>query len=177
MEIHSLYNTIYGGGSHKFEDEVSEDEGSDNEEHLQEIIPIRSDDILDKSAVIVLHEAHLVSRSLYQSELLRFGSGRLLELEVLGSHRNVHLVGDLEIRYCLSEDRLPSSCFIIEIKQGVAGIPALFVFIGAGKGHGVGMCQAGAIDLAYSGNDYLTILKHYFGHFKVVTRWPMTKFD
>lgn len=35
--------------------------------------------LLDPSAVIILHEAHLVSRSLHQSELLRFGSGRLLE--------------------------------------------------------------------------------------------------
>ena len=109
--------------------------------------------------------------------LLRGGSGRLLELEVLGSHRNVHLVGDLEIRYCLAEDRLPSSCFIIEAKPGVDNIPAQFVFIGAGKGHGVGMCQAGAIDLAHNGKDYITILKHYFGNFRVVTRWPLTKFD
>ena len=97
-----------------------------------------------------------------------------MELEILGSHRNVHLVGDQEIRSCLSEDRLPSSCFIIETKPGVDGTPAQFVFIGAGKGHGVGLCRAGAIDMAYNGKDHLEILKHYFGQFKVVTRWPMS---
>lgn len=74
FELHSLYNTIYGGSSNK----INLDKDP-NEEDLQDVIPIRSDDTIDEAAVIILHEAHLVSRSLHQSDLLRFGTGRLLE--------------------------------------------------------------------------------------------------
>lgn len=79
IELQSLFNTIYGGGPKSLEIENAEQEDRQFEEQLQEVIPIRSDDSLDQSSVIILHEAHLVSRSLHQSELLRFGSGRLLE--------------------------------------------------------------------------------------------------
>jgi hypothetical protein len=79
VELQSLFNTIYGGAPKTLEIENVEQEDKQYEEQLQEVIPIRSDDSIDQSAVIILHEAHLVSRSLHQSELLRFGSGRLLE--------------------------------------------------------------------------------------------------
>ena len=102
--------------------------------------------------------------------LLRGGSGRLLELEVLCSHRNVHLIGDHEIRSCLAEDMLPSSYFIIEAKPGVNGTAAQFIFIGAGKGHGVGLCQAGAIAMAHDGFDSMKIIEHYFGQVNLVSR-------
>lgn len=79
VELQSLFNTIYGGAPRTLEIENVDQEDRQYEEQLQEVIPIRSDDTIDPSAVIILHEAHLVSRSLHQSELLRFGSGRLLE--------------------------------------------------------------------------------------------------
>lgn len=79
VELQSLFNTIYGGAPKTLETENVEQEDKQYEEQLQEVIPIRSDDSIDHSAVVILHEAHLVSRSLHQSELLRFGSGRLLE--------------------------------------------------------------------------------------------------
>lgn len=79
VELQSLFNTIYGGAPKTLEIENVEQDDKQYEEQLQEVIPIRSDDTIDQSAVIILHEAHLVSRSLHQSELLRFGSGRLLE--------------------------------------------------------------------------------------------------
>lgn len=37
-----------------------------------------------------------------------------------------------------------------------------FVFTGRGLGHGVGMCQEGAINMAQKGYTYKQILKHYF---------------
>lgn len=37
-----------------------------------------------------------------------------------------------------------------------------FVFEGAGWGHGVGMCQSGAVAQAIAGRDYAVILEHYF---------------
>jgi stage II sporulation protein D len=37
-----------------------------------------------------------------------------------------------------------------------------WVFRGGGWGHGVGMCQTGAIGRAEAGHDYRAILRHYF---------------
>ena len=39
---------------------------------------------------------------------------------------------------------------------------AAWVFEGAGFGHGVGMCQTGAIGMAEAGHDYRAILEHYY---------------
>lgn len=97
----SLFNTIYGGKSETKEEKNSEAEernDQDNED-LLEVIPIKSDDLLDDRAVIILQEAHLVSRSLHQSELLRFGSGRLLEdliqfLALTSTNRKLVCIGD-----------------------------------------------------------------------------------
>ena len=38
-----------------------------------------------------------------------------------------------------------------------------WIFRGGGWGHGVGMCQIGAIGRAEAGQDYRAILRHYFG--------------
>lgn len=78
----SLYTTIYGGPSQLKEEKNAASKNEDNsqeDEVLLEEIPIRSADLLDDKAIIILQDAHLVSRSLHQSELLRFGSGRLME--------------------------------------------------------------------------------------------------
>jgi stage II sporulation protein D len=37
-----------------------------------------------------------------------------------------------------------------------------FIFSGKGWGHGVGLCQVGAYGMAVRGEDYATILKHYY---------------
>src|SRR5690606_10696901 len=63
IQLQSLYNTIYGGAPKSLNiEEAAETEEKQFEEQLQEVIPIRSDDSVDESAVIILHEAHLVSR-------------------------------------------------------------------------------------------------------------------
>ena len=79
IQLQSLYNTIYGGTARSIERDDTKDDESISAEHNQEIVPIRSDEFLDEAAVVILHEAHLVNRSLHQSELLKFGSGRLLD--------------------------------------------------------------------------------------------------
>jgi len=99
IELQSLFNTIYGGSPKTLETNNLEQEDKQYEEELQVVIPIRSDDSIDHSAVIILHEAHLVSRSLHQSELLRFGSGRLLEdllkfLNLEKTKRKLICIGD-----------------------------------------------------------------------------------
>ena len=73
------------------------------------------------------------------------------------------LTGDLEIRRFF--DNLKSSAFIAEIKytRNERGtVPGLILLWGAGFGHGEGMCQQGAAEMAEEGFNYREILKHYY---------------
>jgi hypothetical protein len=97
-EVNSIYKTIYGGITQSDEDEVEKDDENEDSK-LLEIIPIKSNEYIDENALIILHEAHLINRSLNQSDLLRFGSGRLLEdvfkfLNLEKSNRKVICIGD-----------------------------------------------------------------------------------
>lgn len=89
-------------------------------------------------------------------------SGRLIEIEVLGSRRNLRIKRELRIRRALSKGALESSCFIVDVVQDSSGLPVEFVFSGAGWGHGVGMCQCGAAHLALDGKTSEDIFKFYF---------------
>ena len=89
-------------------------------------------------------------------------SGRIVRLEIRGTERSVVIGKELEIRRTLSETHLYSSAFVVE-KGGVCnGIPASFRLIGAGWGHGVGLCQIGAAVMGAQGFDYRQILMHYY---------------
>jgi len=92
----------------------------------------------------------------------RGNSGRLIEVEILGSRKNIRIKREHNIRHALSERWLNSSCFVIEIDVGSDGIPLNFSFIGAGTGHGVGLCQTGATVMALKGESYKKILGHYY---------------
>lgn len=97
-EVNSIYKAIYGGNNQTNNEE--EDEKEENaESKLLQIIPIKSNEYIDENALIILHEAHLINRSLNQSDLLRFGSGRLLEdvfkfLNLEKSNIKVICIGD-----------------------------------------------------------------------------------
>ncbi len=88
--------------------------------------------------------------------LKRGPSGRVLALEIFDSNENSLMILRLDnIRRTLRE--LPSTLFVVnELKEGV------WEFDGGGFGHGVGMSQAGAIELAYKGWDFQKILQHYY---------------
>ncbi len=77
IETEGIYSIIYGGSDIEGQNENPDTE--EQEEELLEVIPLKSSKDIDEKALIIIAEAHLVSRSLSQSELLRFGSGRLLE--------------------------------------------------------------------------------------------------
>ncbi|MBQ7869169.1 MAG: hypothetical protein IJ355_02390 [Prevotella sp.] len=89
IEASSLYSFIYKGN------ETSEDEG---DEKTIQVIPIHSDTWLDERALLIVYDAHLVSRSLSQTDLLRFGTGRLLEDFIAfanpASKRKIVFIGD-----------------------------------------------------------------------------------
>lgn len=108
IETNGIYSIIYGG-SHNIETQNDENEDNNSDEELLEVIPLKSSDFIDEKAVIIVHEAYLVNRSLNQSELLRFGTGRLLEdiIKFLNpdSNRKIIFVGDpYSLTYGKNED-------------------------------------------------------------------------
>ncbi len=89
-------------------------------------------------------------------------SGRLMELEIQGTRRNLRIQRELNIRRILSTSYLYSACFNIHVEHGSDGRPINFILKGAGFGHGVGMCQVGAGVMAAKDKDFKDILMHYY---------------
>ncbi len=81
-------------------------------------------------------------------------SGRIKVLTIAGTKGSADVIGDLRIRRLLGG--LKSSLF--EVKRD----GDTFVFDGAGFGHGVGMCQLGAMGMAEAGRTHAQILAHYY---------------
>ena len=92
-------------------------------------------------------------------------SGRLIQLKVVGSKRTMLLGKELEIRRTFSASHLYSSAFVIE--KTVDG----FELIGAGWGHGVGLCQIGAAVMGEQGYDYEAILSHYYPNTELINQY------
>ncbi|MFZ1518016.1 MAG: SpoIID/LytB domain-containing protein, partial [Ignavibacteriaceae bacterium] len=92
--------------------------------------------------------------------LERGNSGRIIKARFLGSKDSLDLNSELEIRK-IKKPPFRSSCFIFD-KIITSDNSVLYRFNGAGWGHGVGMCQSGAIARAFSGQNFYQILKHYF---------------
>jgi stage II sporulation protein D len=92
----------------------------------------------------------------------RGASGRIVRLRIVGERETMVIGKELEIRRALSLSHLYSSAFVVE-SEGLAGCaPAAFTLIGAGWGHGVGLCQIGAALMAERGYDFRRILEHYY---------------
>ncbi|WP_010665645.1 SpoIID/LytB domain-containing protein [Marinilabilia salmonicolor] len=89
-------------------------------------------------------------------------SGRLIRLKIVGTKGELTIGKELEIRKALSESHLYSSAFVVEKEAGEGGLPKSFTLIGAGWGHGVGLCQIGAAVMGAKGYSYQEILTHYF---------------
>ncbi len=90
-------------------------------------------------------------------------SGRLWKLKIVGTKKTLTIGKELEIRRTLSPSHLYSSAFVVEKGETNAdGVPSSFTLIGAGWGHGVGLCQIGAAVMGEKGYKYDEILKHYF---------------
>ena len=87
------------------------------------------------------------------------------EIEVITSKGSKNLRGDLTIRNYF--DHLRSSAFKIEKKLSAKGQPLMLFFWGAGFGHGAGMCQDGAVDMAQNGYSWRQIINHYFPNTKI----------
>jgi SpoIID/LytB domain protein len=87
-------------------------------------------------------------------------SGRAKVLLVSGEKGATQVRGELNIRRMFR--MLNSSMFEVSAERGSEGAITGWAFKGGGWGHGVGMCQTGAIGRAEAGQDYRAILRHYF---------------
>lgn len=95
--------------------------------------------------------------------LKRGPSGRIYELEIVGTKHRMVVGKELEIRKWLSRSHLYSSAFDVErVSAGDANQQQDFMLRGRGWGHGVGLCQIGAAVMADQGFTYTQILAHYF---------------
>lgn len=94
----------------------------------------------------------------------RTKSGRVGTLKIATDRGNYVLRGN-DIRYVLRApggDILNSTAFTAQVTTGRDGAITQLVLRGTGYGHGVGMCQWGAIGRARAGQDFRTILRAYY---------------
>jgi SpoIID/LytB domain protein len=109
---------------------------------------------LDAARARELGEALGVGRIRDLRVLARGASGRARTVRVEGERGAVELGPELRIRRALGD--LPSAMFVVD-RDGDA-----LVLSGGGWGHGVGLCQWGAVGRAMSGQGYAEILRAYF---------------
>lgn len=87
-------------------------------------------------------------------------SGRARLLQISGEEGATTIRGELNIRRTFA--MLNSAMFELKAERDPKGRPVTWIFTGGGWGHGVGMCQTGAIGRAEAGQTYRQILEHYF---------------
>lgn len=97
--------------------------------------------------------------------LARGKSGRATHVRLHGPRATFDLHGELRIRRALGD--LRSSLFIVDAPDRFGR----FVLHGGGHGHGVGMCQHGAMGMARAGKDWKSILRHYYRGAELVELW------
>jgi stage II sporulation protein D len=95
----------------------------------------------------------------------RSRSRRVRILEVITPDNAYKIFGD-SIRLVIrrpneQESILLSTLFDVDV-QREQGYAKTVVFYGGGSGHGVGMCQMGAIGMAKAGRDFKQILTRYY---------------
>ena len=87
-------------------------------------------------------------------------SGRVITLRLTGTEGQAEVERELNVRRLF--DGLRSGLFTVDVDRNGQGHIQTFHFRGAGFGHGVGMCQTGAIGMADQGHDHRDILQHYY---------------
>jgi SpoIID/LytB domain protein len=90
----------------------------------------------------------------------RGASGRVVRMKLVGETGTKEVRGELEVRRALGG--LKSALFVLDAVRDPSGRLESLAAAGGGHGHGVGMCQLGAVGMAEAGAGYAEILKHYF---------------
>lgn len=91
-------------------------------------------------------------------------SGRVGKIRLRSLAGEEEWVEGLAVRWVLD---LPETWFTAERLQGAGRAPG-WRFRGRGWGHGVGLCQVGAVGMARRGHDYRSILQHYYRGAQIV---------
>ena len=94
----------------------------------------------------------------------RTPSGRVRSL-VIETDRGRYTLRANDIRFVLrssSGEILNSTYFSVESERGARGSLGRLIVRGSGYGHGIGMCQWGAIGRARAGQDFREILRTYY---------------
>ena len=103
--------------------------------------------------------------------LKRGASGRITKLEISGkkndSLHKLVLYNEYDIRDALHPKFLYSSAFIINANSNTLSDVEKITLSGGGWGHGVGLCQIGALGMSLNGKSSKEILKHYFSSIKI----------
>lgn len=94
--------------------------------------------------------------------LKRGFSGRIYKARLIFEKGKVEVTGELELRQ-LFKPSLRSANFYVQRKGDQITIS------GAGWGHGVGMCQTGAVAQAKRGIDFESILRHYYSRAELLS--------
>ncbi len=100
----------------------------------------------------------------------RTPSGRAEALRVVADGRTYLVAPPDSIRRVLRPETgalLNSSLFVLDVTREGGAVSALEAH-GGGWGHGIGMCQMGAIGRARAGHDYRRILRTYYRDTEVV---------
>ncbi len=120
-----------------------------------------NDDLIDKlfSAKLINTKNILIENLKVKS---RFESGRINELEInysqSGTNKKKSIFGN-NIRSII---RNSNNGILYSSNFKVTQTDDKIIIEGKGYGHGVGLCQWGAIGLSKKGNNYKDILSHYF---------------
>ncbi len=106
-------------------------------------------------------ERGLGARVVRLEVLRRDSSGRWLEVELVGDARSQRLRFE-ELRRELGREKLRSAR-ILDTWPGLGEhLSGGLLFRGAGRGHGAGLCQLGALEFARRGWSAERILQHYY---------------
>ncbi len=81
--------------------------------------------------------------------------------------RTLTLTSEYEIRRHLAQHFLFSSALVFEPPGKQEQPPDSFTLLGAGWGHGVGLCQIGALGMSLTGRSMAEILSHYYPQTKL----------
>ncbi|MFH1723105.1 MAG: SpoIID/LytB domain-containing protein [Elusimicrobiota bacterium] len=94
--------------------------------------------------------------------LRRARSGHLGSILVRGSRSSREITSEIQIRGLFGIGSQRSSLFVVDTELDAEGRPETFTFYGGGWGHGVGLCQSGAMGRAERGHSYAEILRAYY---------------
>ncbi|MBI5508144.1 MAG: SpoIID/LytB domain-containing protein [Deltaproteobacteria bacterium] len=99
--------------------------------------------------------------------------GRVKSLRLIGDKGEVTVLHELNIRRLFGN--LNSGVFRVDEERDRANKLAAVTFVGGGWGHGVGMCQVGAVGRAEAGHAYRQILGYYYNGAVVARLYDTTR--